>query len=492
MNVLVLGGTGYVGGRLIPRLLAEGHSIKVLSRSKSSVIGRTWRHDVDVHVGDLLKPSTLEGLCDGVDCVYYLVHALGSGASFAEIDRRAANNFVRACPPSLKVIYLGGLQSEKALSKHLASRGEVGEILRANLPTTEFRAGVIIGSGSASFEMIRYLTERLPIMVTPKWIDNEIHPIGIRDVLRYLMQALAKAPLGVVEIGSDSQTFRTLMQNYAKERGLKRVILKTPFLAPRLAGLWVGLVTPLSNRVGVPLIEGIVSPISADTKVARKEFPDVVPAPYEHTLRLALRRSEENIVETRWSDSVGRRDGEIESLELADEQGYVQMSSVSECSASQRHLFATIKTIGGKTGYFGYGWAWWLRGCIDKMFGGPGLMRGRRHPFDLFEGESVDFWRVERLREDEMLLLRAEMKTPGKAFLKFEVEPRGESESRLRLTALFEPKGLFGYLYWHSLKPMHRLVFAGMGKAICKEAERLLEIPTAVYPVDIDMNESTD
>lgn len=493
MRVLVLGGTGYVGGRLIPRLLADGHQVTVLTRSERSISGRPWRNEVTVRVGDLLRPESLEGICEGVDCVYYLVHALGAEGSFADRDRRAANNFVRACSDAKKVVYLGGLQSDNGGSAHLMSRREVGEILRANLPTTEFRAGVIIGSGSASFEMIRYLTERLPVMVTPKWIDNEIHPIGIKDVLRYLLAALKKPALGVVDIGSDAQTFRSLMMNYAKERGLKRTVIATPFLAPRLAGLWVGLVTPLSNRVGVPLIIGIVNPLLADTKLARKEFPDIVPAPYEHTVRIALRRSEENVIETRWSDSRGQHSiSEDESSETLDEQGFVQYSRIRDCSSTQEHLFAVIKTIGGSNGYFGYTWAWALRGVIDQMFGGPGLSRGRRHDFDLYEGESVDFWRVERLDEGSMLLLKAEMKTPGRAYLKLEAEPKGATESRLKLTALFEPKGLVGFLYWHSTSLAHKLIFNGMAKEICKRAEVLKVVPEAVYPVELDILETQD
>jgi len=279
-TVLVTGATGYIGGRLVPALVEEGYRVRVLVRDASRIEGRPWADDVEVFVGDLLKPDTLERALDGVSTAYYLVHSMYGGKGFMERDRESARNFVRAGSSLRHVIYLGGLIPEAHdVSAHLASRREVGEILRAGLPVTEFRAGPIIGSGSASFEMVRYLTERLPVMTAPRWIENEVEPIAVGDVLKYLTQALERKPLGVIDIGGDRLTFRDMMQGYAKVRGLRRTIITVPVLAPKLA-LWVGLVTPISNSLAVPLIEGIIHPVVGNTERAEELFPEINPLPY--------------------------------------------------------------------------------------------------------------------------------------------------------------------------------------------------------------------
>ena len=302
VKILVTGATGYIGGRLVPVLLEAGHRVRVLVRDPERIVGRSWADAVEVVVGDLLRPETLAAACDGVDVAYYLVHAMYAGADFAERDRTAARNFVAAAQRVRHVIYLGGLlPAGEVSSVHLTSRAEVGEILRSGLPTTEFRAGPIIGSGSASFEMVRYLTERLPAMVAPRWILNEVQPIAVRDILGYLLAALEREPAGVVDVGTAPLSFRQMMLEYAAARGLGRLIVPVPVLAPKLAALWVGLVTPIPNSLAVPLVQGIVQPVVASTDRARSLFPDVVPISYRRAVDLALERTEAGLVETRWS-----------------------------------------------------------------------------------------------------------------------------------------------------------------------------------------------
>ena len=294
MKVLVTGATGYIGGRLVPRLLERSHSVRVLVREPGGIETRPWAERVEVAAGDLLDPESLRLALDGIDTAYYLVHSMGSGKDFEERDRTAAANFVAAARAAgiSKVIYLGGLLPAGAdVSDHLRSRAEVGEILRQGLPATEFRAGPIIGSGSASFEMVRHLTERLPAMIAPKWVLNEVQPIGVRDILSYLVLALEREPLGVIDVGSDRMTFRQMMLGYAEVRGLRRLIVPVPVLTPHLAGLWVGLVTPIPNTLAVPIIKGMVRPVIADTARARQLFPEVEPVPYREAIELALGRA---------------------------------------------------------------------------------------------------------------------------------------------------------------------------------------------------------
>jgi uncharacterized protein YbjT (DUF2867 family) len=297
MKVLVTGATGYIGGRLVARLLEHGTAgdgVRVLVREPGRIQERPWAERVEVAVGDLLDPDSLRLALDGIDTAYYLVHSMGSGKDFEERDRTAAANFVAAARAAgiSKVIYLGGLLPAGAeVSDHLRSRAEVGEILRKGLPATEFRAGPIIGSGSASFEMVRYLTERLPAMIAPKWVLNEVQPIGVRDVLSYLVLALEREPLGVIDVGSDRMTFRQMMLGYAGVRGLRRLIVPVPVLTPRLAGLWVGLITPIPNTLAVPIIKGMIRPVVADTARARELFPEVEPISYREAVERAVGRA---------------------------------------------------------------------------------------------------------------------------------------------------------------------------------------------------------
>jgi hypothetical protein len=366
------------------------------------------------------------------------------------------------------VIYLGGLvpQGER-ISPHLASRAEVGEILRAGLPTLEFRAGPVIGSGSASFEMVRYLTERLPAMIAPRWILNEVQPIAVRDVLSYLLLALERGEAGVYNIGSAPLTFKAMMQEFARVRGLRRLIVPVPVLAPKLAALWVGLVTPIPNRLAVPLIEGVVHPVVADTSVARSTYPEVDPLPYPEAVRRALRTIEAGGVQTRWSGAIGPDP----FVELAEVEGLIRETRRCWTPASCESVFRVLSSLGGDRGWLFWNWAWRLRGMLDRLVGGPGLRRGRRDPNEVLPGDAVDFWRVEAVEPPRLLRLRAEMKLPGQAWLQWEAEPENGG-TRLVQSALFAPKGLSGTLYWKALYPAHKIIFSAMVRRIAREADR--------------------
>lgn len=473
MKVLVTGATGYIGGRLISDLLQKGVTVRVLVRDASRIEGRNWLGNVEIFVGDLLKPETLPNALEGIDTAYYLVHSMYGGKDYAEKDREAANNFVQAGQNLKHVIYLGGLlPNAKEISNHLRSRCEVGEILRGGLPTTEFRAGPIIGSGSASFEMVRYLTERLPVMIAPKWIHHQVQPIAVRDVMRYLVKALDTNYKGVIDIGSNILTFKEMMDGYAKVRGYSRTIITVPVLAPKLAAIWVGLVTPISNSLAVPLIEGVIHPIVGNTEKAQEVFPEIRPLPYIESVERALNHVNKGDVETRWSGALGTES----TYSVSEWRGLVtERRSLHIDSIEPEDVFNSFTSLGGEKGWLVWEWAWEFRGLIDRLMGGPGLRRGRRHPLELLPGEAVDFWRVEEVERPETLRLRAEMKVPGRAWLEWQAMPEGNG-TRLVQTALFEPSGLWGVLYWRSLYPIHRFIFDDMIKAIAQDTQKHIAI----------------
>lgn len=470
MRVLVTGATGYIGGRLIPRLLDAGHDVRAMVRDPERVLGRPWVGRVETVRGDLLDRDSLDDALDGVDAAYYLVHSMGAGRDFEERDRRAAGNFVEAARASelARTLYLGGLVPRgERLSPHLDSRREVGEILRDGLETLEFRAGPVIGSGSASFEMVRYLTERLPAMVAPRWVLHRVQPIGVRDVLDYLVAGLTSPETGSVDIGTNALTFRDMMLEYAAVRGLRRWVVPVPVLAPSLAARWVGLVTPIPNALAVPLVEGVVHPVLADTGRAQEAFPGVRPATYREAVRRAVDRVEAGDVETRWSGSLGSET----TFRLDDREGLIREERSIRVRATPEATFRAFCGLGGERGWKTFEWAWELRGLLDRIVGGPGLRRGRRHPFDLYPGEALDFWRVEAVERPFLLRLRAEMKVPGKAWLQFEARPDPAGGTRLVQTALFQPRGLGGLLYWYALYPVHGLIFGRLARALAREAE---------------------
>jgi uncharacterized protein YbjT (DUF2867 family) len=483
MRVLVTGATGYVGGRLIDRLLQRGHSLRVLVRDQERARARSWAGHAEIVEGDLMVPDSLGPALDGMDAAYYLVHSMCSGSDFAERDRRAARNFVSAGGDLQQVVYLGGILPAQvagtASSEHLRSRAEIGEILRAGLPTTEIRAGPVIGGGSASFEMVRYLTERLPAMIAPKWILNQVQPIAVGDALSYLVEALGRTDtLGVVDVGTAPLTFKEMMERYAAVRGLPRVIVPVPVLAPRLAALWVGLVTPIPNCLAVPLIEGVVHPVVADTSRAATLFPHIRPISYDDAVRRALSHTEAGDVVTRWSMAGGAsRPG----VRLEDREGVIREVRTRVVDATPEQVFRSFSSLGGERGWRVWDWAWSLRGAIDKLAGGPGLRRGRRHPEILYPGETVDFWRVEEYRPPSTLRLRAEMKVPGRAWLQFEAVPEG-TRTRLVQTAFFAPTGFIGWLYWYGIYPLHAHIFSDLVDAIAEDAPDMRTAPTAPAP----------
>lgn len=472
MYVLVTGATGYIGGRLIPRLLDAGHQVRVLVRDRDRLDARPWVDQVDAVEGNVLERDDLARALDGVQAAYYLVHSMCSGSvDFEERDRIAAETFADMAGHLEQVIYLGGILPDADTvenSKHLSSRAEVGRILRERLPTTEFRAGPIIGSGSASFEMVRYLTERLPVMTAPRWIRNEVQPIGVRNILEYLVQVLGRTDaLGVIDVGADVLTFKEMLLEYARIRELPRVIIALP-VPLGLAARWVALVTPILNCLAEPLVHGMAKPVVGDRTRALELFPDIEIMSYVDAVKLALYRVQERNVKTRWSDSVG----EDESFEFEDREGVVREVRSRFVDVSPEAAFRAFTSLGGDRGWLVWKWAWSLRGFMDQLIGGPGLRRGRRDPERLRLGDAVDFWRVEEIEEPRLLRLQAEMKVPGRAWLQFEAEPEGEG-TRLVQAALFQPKGFLGWVYWYSVYPAHAFIFDQMIDAIAELARKM-------------------
>jgi uncharacterized protein YbjT (DUF2867 family) len=479
-TILVTGATGYIGGRLVPHLLGAGYRVRCLVRDSSRLQGRSWLENVDVRAGDVLRSETLSQALMGVTTAYYLVHSLAAGSNFTERDLTAARNFAAASRAAgvERIIYLGGLgEQEDMLSEHLRSRQQTGEALRsAGVPVTEFRAAVIIGSGSISFEMIRYLTERLPVMICPKWVYTRIQPIAVADVLEYLVAALKSTEsIGrIIEIGgADVVTYSDMMLGYARLRGLKRIMVAVPVLTPRLSSYWVHFVTPVSAPVARPLIEGLRNEVIVRDDAARRLFPHIRPIDYLTSVKLALETVESGIVETSWSDALSTTQGDNPPVLLTEREGMIMERREKTLPASHQAVYGLFAGLGGKKGWLYMDWMWELRGLIDRLAGGAGMQRGRRDPIDLRTGDALDFWRVEDVIPGRLVRLRAEMKMPGKAWLQFEVKPREGGMSVFSLTAFFAPKGLAGLLYWYLLYPFHTMIFSGLCKKIAQQANCL-------------------
>lgn len=479
--VLVTGATGYIGGRLVPRLDGAGYRVRCLVRDASRVQGRVWRDEVEIVEGDVMRPESLAKALSGVAVAFYLIHSLGAGADFPERDVEAAKSFGRAAREAgvARIIYLGGLgESGEALSEHLRSRHATGDALReAGVPVTEFRAGVIVGSGSLSFEMIRYLTERVPMMICPRWVYTRVQPIAIRNVLDYLLAALEEpASTGeVIEIGgADVVTYGEMLMAYAEVRGLRRWLLPVPALTPRLSSYWVHLVTPIPAMIARPLIDGLRNEIVVRDDRAGVLFPTIEPLDYRTAVRLALEKLEGGDVETTWSDALSTNRRQTAPVTLTTREGMILEQRQRLVAASAESVFRAFTSLGGKRGWLYMNWAWRIRGVIDRLCGGVGMRRGRRDAHTVRVGDALDFWRVEAVEPNHLLRLRAEMTVPGKAWLEFEVREAagGAERSLLSQTAVFAPKGLVGLAYWYLLYPAHALIFRGLIRQIAAESER--------------------
>jgi uncharacterized protein YbjT (DUF2867 family) len=476
-HVLVTGATGYIGGRLVPQLLLRGHRVRCLARDPDHLVGR-WP-EVEVAGGDVLRPETLPPALQGIEAAYYLIHSMAAGEhGFAERDLEAADNFARAAHAAgvQRIIYLGGLGlAEDTLSPHLRSRQETGQRLAVHgVPVTEFRAGVIVGSGSLSFELIRYLAERLPLMICPRWIQTRIQPIGVLDVMRYLTDCLEvpESAGRILEIGGrDILSYADMVRVYARVRGLRRRLVHVPILTPRLSSYWINIVTPIPMAIARPLIEGLRNEVIVHDDTARQMF-DFEPMSYEAAVRLALERWVTGQVKTVWSSSSAAFGTDSHAVHLSETEGLIQERRQLACRAPATRVFRVCSSLGGRRGWLYANWLWRVRGLMDRLIGGVGMRRGRRSPHQLRVGDAVDFWRVEALEPDRLLCLRAEMKLPGQAWLQFQVQADGDDRSILTQIAFFEPKGLFGSLYWTLLYPLHQMIFRGLARAVVRCAER--------------------
>ncbi|WP_063034434.1 SDR family oxidoreductase [Nocardia grenadensis] len=482
MRCVVFGATGYLGGRLVPELLRAGHTVRVLARTPGKLTDAPWHDRVEIIRGDVTVAADVREALADQEVLYYLVHSL-TRADFDTVDREAATIVAReAAAAGLgRIVYLGGIApAGQDLSRHLSSRAEVGRILLDSaVPALVFRAAVVIGSGSASFEMLRYLTERLPVMVTPRWVRSRIQPIAVRDVLYYLTRAaeLPATVTGAFDIGGpDVLTYEQMMRVYAEVAGLpRRVIVPVPVLTPWLSAQWVNLVTPVPRAIAVPLMESLVN----DVVCAEHEIAAHIPDPDDgltgvrRAVELALTRIRDSDVPTRWSDAGPAPSEPLPTDPVWSGGSLYQDLRERPTTADPAALWTVIESIGGEHGWYSFPLAWSLRGWLDRLAGGVGLRRGRRDPHRLHEGEALDWWRVERIERPTLLRLRAEMRVPGRAWLELEVRPgNGHAGAIYRQRAVFEPHGLAGHLYWKSIVPFHALVFGGMTRNITGAAEK--------------------
>lgn len=472
MKILITGATGYIGRRLKARLLAAtDYRLRLLVRNKNKVSAAV-RDQVEIIEGDTFHEAALDEALRGIDVAYYLIHSMGSGSDYQSLDRTSAENFRDAAIRAgvRRIIYLGGLGVKETASSHLLSRIETGEILGARpekIQTIWFRAGVIIGSGSASFEIIRNLVQKLPLMITPQWVTTMTQPIAVDDVLSYLAAAAERKVSGniTVDIGANTMSFREMMLTAAKVMGLSRGMIPVPVLSPRLSSYWLILFTPVPYKLAAALVEGLKSETVVLNDHAARFFPEIQPMPYNEAVRTALREMEENQVISRWCDSSAGAACDIK------DQDDISSAILRDCreyplkGASPEKVFAAACSLGGEHGWFRYHFLWQLRGLIDKLMGGYGLNRGRRERDRLRVGDSLDFWKVADIKENKRLLLLAQMKVPGKAWLEFDIQP-----DKIVQTAHFLPKGLWGRLYWYSVLPLHSLVFPNLAKQIVLQA----------------------
>jgi uncharacterized protein YbjT (DUF2867 family) len=474
-RIAIAGATGYIGGRLAPRLLEAGYALRCLVRSPRKLEGRDWTSDsrVEIRKADLADRASLTGELSGCEDAYYLVHSmLSAGGEYAKQDLELAQTFAQAARDAGvgRIVYLGGLgDTDLDLSEHLSSRREVETALAsAGVPVTVLRAAMIIGSGSASFEIVRYLVHRLPIMITPKWVSTPCQPIAVENVLEYLLGVLRVPETSgqTFDIGgSEVLPYREIMCIMAEELGLpKRWIIPVPVLTPRLSSWWIHLVTPLSSKIARPLAEGLKNEVVCREDRIKGLIPQKLLSVRE-AIQAAVSQTESHLVETNWS-MAGPMPGD------PDWSGGTVFRDAREIEidAPPAAVFAAVCRLGGSNGWYAE-WLWRIRGWMDRMAGGPGLRRGRRDPNHLRYGDALDFWRVVGYEKDRRLSLRAEMRLPGEALLDFEIEPKGDNRCLLRQTALFEPRGLFGLMYWYGVLPFHGIVFRGMLRSISQRAK---------------------
>lgn len=473
-RVLLTGATGYVGGRLLDALRERGTFVRCIVRDRQRMADQADER-VAIVEGDVLKPDTLPAAMAGIDTAYYMIHALGSGdgKGFEAEEQRGARAFAQAAQAAgvRRIVYLGGLGDNPDSSPHLRSRRRVGELLADAVPTIEFRASAIIGSGSLSFELVRALARKLPVMIVPRWTQTETQPIAIEDVVDYLIAALDLPgdASRVYEIGTpDRTTYAGLMREYSRQRNLRRLMIPAPVISPRLSSLWLGLVTPIYARIGRKLIDSTQTSMVVNDDAALRDFA-IKPRTVSEAIARALVREDQQIARTRWNDALssGTRPPSFGGVALGSRLVDSRKAAVNAPAAQ---AFAPIRRIGGRTGWYYANALWRIRGAMDLLVGGVGMRRGRRDPEQLSVGDTLDFWRVEEYEPDRLLRLRAEMKLPGRAWLQFEVEPDGDRAS-VRQTAIFDPVGLSGLLYWYSIWPLHGLIFGNMLRAIVRRGE---------------------
>ena len=475
-TILVTGPTGYIGGRLIPRLLSGGRRVRCLARHPERLAGRPWAESVEIIKGDVYLNEGLAGALAGVDAAYYLIHSMADVPGFAGMEAVSAANFAKAAAAAgcRRIIYLGGAGRDSCcLSPHLASRHKVGEILRSTgVPVTEFRAGMIVGSGSVSFEMIRYLVERLPVIPACSCLNSHSQPLAVRDALQYLTACLDKpATSGLtMEVGgSTCHRYRDLLKIYADIRGLRRWFLDLRHWNLSFCSSVIGLITPIPRIFARPLMESLGCEAACDISEAARLFPEIKPLDYATAVKYALIRLSENAVETSWTAAYTPSYARAYTFE--DREGMISHAHVLDIGAPAAAVYRVFSGLGGRRGWLYGQWLWYLKALQDRLVGGIGMRRGRRHPDEIQQGEALDSWRVERVIPDRLLLLRAEMRLPGKGWLQFEAVPRGEAAATLRLTAYFEPLGLFGSVYWYALYPAHLWIFRGLALEIRRRAE---------------------
>ncbi len=484
-SVLITGASGYVGGRLLPLLETAGHEVRCLARRPENLKSRVAAGTQAV-AGDMMDRPSLDAALEGIDTAYYLVHSMGNDRDFERLDRTAATNFAEAAKQAgvRRIIYLGGLgDPAEKLSKHLRSRHETGELLRSpQVQVIEFRASIVIGSGSLSFELIRALVQRLPVMICPRWVAVMAQPIAVEDLLDYLVAAL-ELPEGeskIYEIGGPDQvSYGDIMHEYARQRGLRRWMIPVPVLTPYLSSLWLGLVTPVHARVGRKLVGSLRNPTLVKDMAALETFP-IRPRGLRKAIERAFVNEDREFAQTRWSDALSSS-GKPKTWGGIRFGSRLIDSRTIEVDVPSAQAFAPIQRIGGRTGWYYGTWLWSIRGFLDRLVGGVGLRRGRRDPVDLRVGEALDFWRVEQFEPDRLLRLQAEMKVPGRAWLEFEVDG-DQQRSTIRQTALFDPVGLVGLIYWYSLFPLHELVFAGMLRGIARAAKQATVVNDSAQP----------